>query len=273
MAWILDLDGVVWLERHPLGGAVEAVRELRRLGHRVVFATNFSHGRREEIAGALAAVGIDPGDDVCTSAMAAGSLVDHDERVHVLGGPGIAEAAEAAGGTVVGPGEPADAVIVGWTRQIDFDRLDAAFQAVHRGARLIATNTDRTYPTPDGPIPGGGAIVAAVERATGVDAIVAGKPHRPMADLVEAMVADDPGEPPAGAVGDLMVGDRPATDGRFAVTLGLPFALVTSGVTSADSVPSDPAVDPPVAHVADGLAALVRRWAGPDAVVGAQVER
>ncbi len=266
MASILDLDGVVWWARHPLDCAVAAVRELRRLGHRVIFATNFSHGRRDEIAAALAAAGIDPARDVCTSAMAAGSLVDADERVHVLGGPGIAEAAQASGGVVVGPGEPADAVIVGWTRQIDFDRLDAAFQAVHAGARLIATNTDRTYPTPSGPIPGGGAIVAAVERATGVDAVVAGKPHRPMAALVEAMVADDPGAPPSGSLHDVMVGDRPATDGRFAVTLGLPFALVTSGVTGVDSVP----IDPPVAHLADGLAALVRRWAGPDAVAGAQ---
>ena len=264
MAWILDLDGVVWLERRPLDGAAEAVQELRRLGHRVIFATNFSHGRPDEIADALAAAGIDPGDDVCTSAMAAGTLIRADERVHVLGGPGIAAAAEAAGGTVVAPGEPADAVIVGWTRDLDFDRLDAAFQAVHAGARLIATNTDRTYPTPDGPIPGGGAIVAAVERATGVDAVVAGKPHRPMADLVEAMIAADPGEPPAGSLGDVMVGDRPATDGRFAVTLDLPFALVTSGVTDPGSVPADP----PVAHVADGLATLVRRWAGPGTAAG-----
>lgn len=266
MAWILDLDGVVWLERRPLDGAAEAVRELRRLGHRVIFATNFSHGRRDEIAGALAGAGIDPHDDVCTSAMAAGSLLGADERVHVLGGPGIAEAAEAAGAVVVDAGAPADAVIVGWTRDLDFDRLDAAFQAVHTGARLIATNTDRTYPTPNGPIPGGGAIVAAVERATGVDAVVAGKPHRPMAELVEAMIADDPGAPPPGSLDGVMVGDRPATDGRFAVTLGLPFALVTSGVTGAESVPTDP----PVAHVADGLAALVRRWAGPDAAVGAR---
>lgn len=264
MAWILDLDGVVWLDRQPLDGAVEAVTYLRALGHRVIFATNFSHGRREELADALVRAGIDPRNDLCTSAMAAGRLVRADERVHVLGGPGIAEAVVAAGGTVVGPGEPADAVIVGWTRQFDFDRLDAAFQAVHGGARLIATNSDRTYPTPSGPIPGGGSILASVERATGAEAIIAGKPHRPMAGLVEAMIAEDPGSPPTGSLSEVMVGDRPATDGRFAVTLDLPFALVTSGVTDAGSVP----VDPPVAHVADGLATFVRRWAGPDAAEG-----
>ncbi|MEO1064901.1 MAG: HAD-IIA family hydrolase [Actinomycetota bacterium] len=264
MAWILDLDGVVWLDRRPLEGAAEAVAELRSLGHRVVFATNFSHGPRAEVADALAAAGIDPADDLCTSAMAAGRLIEAGERVHVLGGPGIVEAVEQAGGTVVGPGATADAVIVGWTREFDFDRLDAAFQAVHAGARLIATNTDRTYPTPDGPIPGGGSLVAAVERATGAAAIVAGKPHRPMADLVEELVSADPGAPPDGSVQGVMVGDRPATDGRFAVTMGVPFALVTTGVTSA----ADVGADPPVALVGDGLAAIVRRWAGPDAAAG-----
>ena len=104
MAWILDLDGVVWLERRAVPGAPEAVAELRRLGHRVVFATNFSYGRRSEIVEALGAIGIEADGDVATSAMAAGQLVRPGERVHVLGGPGVAEAAAVAGGEVVGPG-------------------------------------------------------------------------------------------------------------------------------------------------------------------------
>ena len=58
--------------------------------------------------------------------------------------------------------------------------------AVRHGARLIGTNDDATYPTPDGPIPGGGALLAAVAYASGATATVAGKPHRPMADLVRA---------------------------------------------------------------------------------------
>lgn len=258
MAWILDLDGVVWLEREALPGSAAAVARLRDLGHRVVFATNFSHGRRREIEDSLAAVGIDPRDDVCTSAMAAGRLVRAGERVHVLGGPGIAEACSDAGAEVVPAGADADVVIVGFTRDLTFDRIDAAFQAIRRGARLVATNRDRTYPTPDGPIPGGGVMVASVETVANLTAETAGKPFQPMADLVLDMVASDPGEPPAGAVTDIMVGDRPSTDGRFAVTLDLPFGLVHSGVTSPGSVPADI----PVAHEAENLAALVERLAG-----------
>jgi 4-nitrophenyl phosphatase len=96
--------------------------------------------------------------------------------------------------------------------------------AVRRGARLIATNDDATYPTPDGPIPGGGSIVAAIATAAGVEPLIAGKPHAAMATVVRDLL----GGLPADAV---MVGDRPSTDGLFARTLGCRYALVRSGVT------------------------------------------
>ncbi len=265
MAWIIDLDGVVWLARSPIAGAVEAIGRLRDAGIRLVFASNFSHGTRAEMSEALARVGVVTGDDdVCTSAMAAGTLVGPGERVHVLGGPGVVEAVEGAGAGVVPAGSPADAAIVGWAPEIDFAGLDGAFQAVRRGARLIATNTDPTYPTPTGPVPGAGAIVAAVERAAGCAATVAGKPHPPMAALVRQVAAAG-GQVVEGAPGpttrsgtrvagptDVMVGDRPSTDGRFAAELQIPFALVLSGVTSADDV-----VTPRPTYRAADLADLV----------------
>lgn len=112
------------------------------------------------------------------------------------------------------------------------------------GAHLIATNDDATYPTAAGPIPGGGAILAAVERATGARATVAGKPHAPMADLVRARLG------PHG----VMVGDRPETDGAFAVALAYRFALVLTGVIS-----SGEGVEPRPDVVAPDLATAVDR--------------
>jgi ribonucleotide monophosphatase NagD (HAD superfamily) len=97
-----------------------------------------------------------------------------------------------------------------------------AATTVRAGARLLASNDDATYPTPAGPIPGGGSILAAVERASGVAATVAGKPHAPMADLIRDRL---------GSTG-LVVGDRPDTDGGLAVATGWRFALVLSGVTT-----------------------------------------
>jgi 4-nitrophenyl phosphatase len=125
-------------------------------------------------------------------------------------------------------------VIVGFHRDFDYERLRAAATAVRRGARLIGTNDDATYPTPDGEIPGGGALLAAVAYAASAEPEVAGKPFEPMALAVRTLVGDGP---------HVMVGDRPSTDGRFARTLGARFGLVLSGVTKADELPTDPVPD------------------------------
>ena len=130
-----------------------------------------------------------------------------------------------AGDDEDGAAGPIDAVIVGFHLDFDYTRLRLASSAVMRGARLIATNDDPTYPTPAGPIPGGGALVAAVATAAGIEQTVAGKPYAPMAATVlDRLDGPDPSRP-------VMVGDRASTDGRFAVALGAPFALVRSGVT------------------------------------------
>lgn len=225
MGWALDLDGVIWLGEEPIAGSAEAVARLRAAGHDVVFCTNNSSRPRAEVEAELARHGIPAAGDVLTSAMAAAALVDPGERVLVCAGPGVVEALEARGAVPVSVG-PADAVMVGFHRSFDFERLRIASAAVRDGARLLATNDDATYPTPNGLIPGGGAILAAVERASGRTAEVAGKPHAPMAALVTARLGGD----------GVMVGDRDDTDGRFARALGYRFALVLSGVTTAAEV-------------------------------------
>jgi HAD superfamily hydrolase (TIGR01450 family) len=242
VTWVLDLDGVVWLGDEPIPGAAEAVATLRARGERVLFATNNSFARLAEQEAKLERFGIPAHGDVLTSAMAAARLVEAGERALVCGGPGIAEALEGRKATPVRDGD-ADAVVVGFHRDFDYERLRVAVRAVQRGARLIATNDDATYPTPDGPIPGGGAIVAAVSYASGVRPVVAGKPHAPMADLVREV----------GGETGTVVGDRPETDGAFALTLGYHFALVLSGVTHESDLPVEPAPD----TVAPSLAALV----------------
>ena len=162
-----------------------------------------------------------------TSATAAAQLIDPGERVLVCGGEGVVQAVERRGALVVEPdAEHADAVVVGFHRWFDYAAMLHASRAVRNGARLIGTNDDATYPTPDGPIPGGGAILASIVTASGVVPIVAGKPHEPMAALVRATVGD------AAAKNAVMVGDRPSTDGLMATTLGCRYAHVESGVTA-----------------------------------------
>jgi len=239
---LCDLDGVVWLAHQPIAGSVEGIERLRSNGHRVLFVTNNSATRLEMQEATLGQLGIPAVGDVLTSAQAAALLLHPGERALVCGGEGIVQALQNRGVEPCFEGD-ADAVVVGFHRNFDFDGLTRAARAVRRGARLIGTNDDATYPTPDGPIPGGGSILAAVETACGVKAQVAGKPYAPMAELVVAEVGE------RAATMAVMVGDRPSTDGRFAVTLGCAYAHVWSGVTPRGTV-IDPTPDVEAADLA-----------------------
>lgn len=243
MGWVFDLDGVIWLGDEPVAGSREAVSTLLAGGADVLFVTNMSAVPVAEVEAKLARHGIDGTGRVVTSALAAASMLEPGSRALLCAGPGVREALEARGITVVTTG-PADAVVVGYHRDFDYEQMTMAARAVWGGARLIATNDDATFPTSDGLLPGGGAILASIVTATGVSAEVAGKPNAPITDLVRNRLG------PTG----VMVGDRLDTDGGFARALGYRFALVLTGVCTAADLPAVPAPD----LVASNAAEVVR---------------
>jgi 4-nitrophenyl phosphatase len=244
---VVDLDGVVWLSGQAIAGVQEAIGSLRDRGVRVVFATNNSAPTVDELIERMRRAGISAGpDDLITSAQAAASLIQPGESVLALADGGAREALLDRGARLVEVG-PVDAVVVGWTHDFTFDRLAQAADAVRGGARLIGTNEDPTHPTPTGLLPGSGALLVSVVTASGHQAQVAGKPYRPMVELIRARHRDL----------SVVVGDRPSTDGLLAGALGVPFALVLSGVTAA----GDP-VDPPADFTAADLRELVQRALG-----------
>jgi 4-nitrophenyl phosphatase len=251
-AVVLDLDGVLWLGDEPLPGAADAVARFRAAGLAVGFMTNNSSLPVAGYVDKLGRLGIpaDPGE-VLTSALAAADLLAAElspgSKVLACSGPGVVEALEARGFEVVDSG-PAEAVVVGWHRTFDFDRLDRASAAIRAGARFVATNTDATYPAPDGLLPGNGSLVAAVATAAGRRPEVAGKPEAPTVAMVRARFGDH----------GVVAGDRPSTDGALAGALGWPFALVVSSATLSGDEPSDHAaafVGPSLAALADGIIA------------------
>jgi 4-nitrophenyl phosphatase len=263
---LCDLDGVVWLSHQPISGSVDAISAIRASGRRVLFVTNNSAATLAEHERALSAVGVPALGDVVSSAMAVGQLVQPGERALVAAGPGVVEALNRAGvDVVVNTGravvDPVDAVVVGMHRDFDYDRLAVAADAARACRRLIGTNTDSTYPTPAGLLPGGGAILAAIATASGVEPVIAGKPHLPLATLVAAMLTDvqqrfDPERV-------IMIGDRLETDGLFAARLGCRFALVRSGVMPAGVVAdAGVRIDLDVADLAEVARRLVDTDAG-----------
>ena len=273
-----DLDGVVWLGRQAIPGAAGGIARLRAHGHRVVFVTNNSYATRAACASRLSGIGIPTTpDDIVTSATAAArwcaGVVPPTARLLVHGGPGVHEALRAAGFERLDdagvpepdperhslrddsnsddsrPGEgPHAAVVCGWHPEFDFERLTRATHALHLGARFVATNTDPTYPDQGRRLPGNGALVAALERASGRPPdVVAGKPHSPMVDAVRAICGS----------GGIMIGDRPSTDGAFAAALGWPFALVLTGVAGRGREEAIP--EPAPRWVESSLGALAER--------------
>jgi 4-nitrophenyl phosphatase len=244
-----DLDGVVWRGDEVIPGSAAAVDALRADGLRVAFLTNNSSATVGDYLQRLDRAGVEAeAADLCTSAQAAAALLSRElspgADVLACAGAGVVEALLAAGFHVVEAG-PADAVVVGWHRSFDFERMARAADAVRAGARFVATNLDPTFPVAGGLLPGAGALAAAVATASGTLPVVAGKPEPPTVALVGERY---------GEVG-VMVGDRPSTDGALAAALGWPFALVLSGV--AGSPGEEPVPDPPPAFVAADLAHLV----------------
>jgi HAD superfamily hydrolase (TIGR01450 family) len=245
VSWVIDLDGVIWLAEQPIPGSADAVARLRQAGIGVTFATNNASPTVGQLLDRLADAGIDAdADEIVTSAQAAASMLEPGSVAMVCADDGVREALAARGVAVADEG-PVDAVVVGWTRRFDFALLSQAASAVRAGARLIGTNEDPTHPTPERLLPGSGALLAAVATAAQAEPEVAGKPHPPLVALLRARAPD----------AQVMVGDRPSTDGVLARRMGLRFALVRSGVTADGREPMVVAPD----EEAENLRALVQR--------------
>jgi 4-nitrophenyl phosphatase len=223
---VMDLDGVVYLASSPIPGAGGALDEVAGAGYRLVFATNNSSKSAPDVAARIEAMTGFPVDPaaVVTSGVAAATMVRADDvPAFVLGEGGLAATLRARGIEVTADPRRARSVVVGLDRGLTYERLRDATTAVLGGARLIATNPDPTFPTPDGLWPGGGAIAEAVAAAAGRRPENAGKPFAPMQRAVAALLGPGP---------TWMVGDRPETDMAFGRAAGWTTVLVMTGVTS-----------------------------------------
>jgi HAD superfamily hydrolase (TIGR01450 family) len=250
----LDLDGVLYLIDRPIPVAVEVVGRLRAAARPMAFVTNNASRRAADVAGLLTGMGVEARpDEVLTSAgVTAVELADRlpaGSPVLVVGADALREEIRDAGLTPVtaADGKPL-AVVQGYGPGVGWADLAEAAVAVRAGALWVATNADRTLPSPRGPLPGNGSLVAVLRTALGREPdLVVGKP----APALFAAAARR-----AGADRSLVVGDRLDTDIEGAVRAGMDSLLVLTGVSSAaDLLLAGPQSRP--RYVATDLAGLL----------------
>ena len=255
---ILDLDGCVWIGGEPIPGSVDAIAVLREGGKRLAFVTNNPRRGAEEYVRMLWEIGVQASvADVVTVGGALQHLLAEtrrDRTAFVIGSPALHEHVAAAGVRILNGTDldsRAELVVVGGTEHVDYEDLRIASLAVQRGAELLGTSRDPTYPMPDGLWPGTGALLAAIETTTGRTASIVGKPEPQL--FVTALDR-------LGGGRTLVVGDRLDADVGAAARARLDAALVLSGGTTREQADAELAAGgPKPVAVADTLADLVGR--------------
>lgn len=226
---IIDMDGVLWRGSEPLPGIAEFFAFLRARGTRFVLATNNASRTEAQYVERLASYGATIAlDDIVTSSTATAdyltSLLPAGSRVYAIGMQGVRDALTQRG-FALSEADGAAAVVVGIDWHVTYDHLKRATLLIRSGAMFVGTNPDATYPAPEGIIPGNGALLAAIETATGVKPIIVGKPE-PILYQQSIRRLNTPLEATAA------LGDRLETDILGGIRAGVKTILVMSGVTT-----------------------------------------
>jgi 4-nitrophenyl phosphatase len=237
-ALILDMDGVLWKAEAPIGDLPSIFRRVRERGLKFVFATNNSTKTAQQYVKVLRGLGVEvePWQFVTSSEGAAHVVArtfPRGTKVFMIGEDGIRMALEQRGFEVLSVREAsgAQAVVMGIDRHINFQKVVEAALLVRNGIPFYATNTDRTFPTPRGEIPGSGAWISVITTSTGIQPIIAGKPMPFLMELSLEKLGTPTEE-------TLVVGDRLETDIAAGQAVGCPTALVLSGVSTREEAKS-----------------------------------
>jgi 4-nitrophenyl phosphatase len=240
-ALIIDMDGVLWHGDQPAPGLTDFFQTLRDQEISFILATNNARLTQEQYVTKLANMGVQVSrDEILTSSMATALyLSEHtipsQTRVYVIGEDGAKQPLIERGFTLTGlyelnddkdnPNMGADVVVCGMDRNLSWDKLATATLNIRQGAKFIGTNADTTLPTERGLTHGNGAILAAIEAATGITPTIIGKPEPIIYQQALSLLGIDPAHTVA-------IGDRLETDILGAVRTGIRSLMVLSGVST-----------------------------------------
>jgi 4-nitrophenyl phosphatase len=235
--FLLDGDGVLYKENQPLPGLQRFFAYLEKHGHQWALLTNNSTGLVDAFQKRLASFDIQATrDQIFTSSTVAGSVLleryGEGAPVYVVGEYGLKRILREAGLTVYHDNDTPDevvGVVAAIDRHLTYQKLKMATRLIRRGADFIATNTDRTLPTPEGHIPGSGSVIAALTASTDREPTVMGKPETAM--YLQAMKRF--GATPETTV---IIGDRLETDIWGGIRAGIKSIFVLCGAGTKDEL-------------------------------------
>ena len=235
---LLDGDGVLWKANQPIPGIKPFFDLLNDLGVRWALLTNNNTRTAQDYIDKLENFGVPAGPSTVftSSTVTADYLLENygkDAVLHVVGMDGLTRTLKNAGFQfTTGEEKPKDnvtVVVAGMDREINLQKITIAMRLIMGGADFIATNTDGSFPTPDGINPGTGTVIGALQFASGIEPYVVGKPQpaifQTALKVLGSRIEDT-----------LMVGDRLNTDILGANKLGIQTAAVLTGVTSRDEI-------------------------------------
>lgn len=235
-ALIIDMDGVLWHGSQPMPGLTEFFHTLREQQIRFILATNNASLTRGQYVNKLASMGVTvTQDEILTSGIATALYLSQHEdpantRVFVVGEDGASEPLQERGFTLTGLYEvDADIVVCGKDQTLTWDKLATASLNIRAGAKFIGTNADTTLPTEYGITHGNGAILAALQVATGVEPIIIGKPEPIIYQQAMALLGTGTSE-------TIAIGDRLETDILGAVRTGIRSLMVLTGVSTEEDL-------------------------------------
>lgn len=252
-ALILDMDGVLWRDNQPIGDLPAIFSKIRQRGWKVTLATNNATLSAEQYLEKLARFGVTLApEQIVNSTMAVVHYLSqrHPQggSVYVIGESSLIQTLTES--NFINSEKATLAVIVGMDRGVTYEKLRRATLLIRAGVPFIGTNPDKTFPMPEGLVPGAGAILAAVEAATSVHPIIVGKPSPEMYRVALERMGVSPDS-------TVVVGDRLETDIAGGQQLGCKTGLVLSGVTGLQAArawaPSPDWIEPDLTALLDRL--------------------
>lgn len=237
-ALVIDIDGVLWRGQTPLPGVVEFFGLLHERKIPFVLVTNNAAASPEKTCRRLQHMGIHVStEEILTSGQASAEFLRHElpmgSSIYAVGEEPLKTALVQTGFSLTQDANGAQAVVVGLDRQCTWEQLAEAALAIQAGALFLGTNPDVTFPIERGQVPGNGAILAALVKATGVEPRIIGKPEPHLYLQAIAHLQTEPDHA-------LAVGDRLETDILGGQRAGMMTALILTGVTQRHELVTSP---------------------------------